>query len=186
MKKTVYGVVLVLIFVPTLLQLLDQLLHLANLYATPGALLGQLSGTGWLGRKILLVLTTLGFPPHGAGSATGPFHAGNGIHVLLLNALAVVLAARRLFLSPPWGANIPAPTFEKPQLILAWVALSALVLAIVQQTLSPPLLPELGRAIEQISFRRVHGLRHLGAILLAFTFWWTEIRTLARGLSQAG
>ena len=185
MKKQLYGLILILVFVPTLVQLLDQLLHLLGIYTTPGALLGKLSGAGWLGNKILAMLTVLGFPPHANGTAVGPFHGGGGTLVLALNAVAVALAGRRLLLSPPLGGNVPAPTFEKAQTLLAWIALGLLVLALLQKTVGLPVAP-LDRVISQITFGKVHGADHLGAILLAFTFWWTEIRNLARAVAQAG
>lgn len=185
MNRSLYGVILALVFAPTLVQLLDQLLHLMGIYSTPGALLGKLSGAGWLGRKLLAGLTVLGFPPHASGSAVGPFHVGGGALVLALNAVAVALAGRRLFLNPPWGGNVPAPTFENPQAVVAWIALGFLLLALLQKMAGLAIAP-LDRFILQISFGKVGGADHLGAILLAFSFWWTEIRNLGRAVAQAG
>ncbi|NPU95220.1 MAG: hypothetical protein HPY82_25250 [Gammaproteobacteria bacterium] len=185
MKKNLYATVLVLIFAPTLVQLLDQLLPMLGIYTTPGTLLGKLfSGGGWA-RRVLAMLTTLGFPPYANGSAVGPFHAGGTI-ALVLNALAVALAGRRLFLPANLGGNVLAPTFEKPQVVVAWVALVLLAIALVQKWVALPLVPALGDFIQLVTFEKVKGVAHLGGVLLAFTFWWTEIRNLARAVVQAG
>ena len=184
MKKNLYATVLVLIFAPTLVQLLDQLLPMLGIYTTPGLLLGKLFSGGW-GRHVLAMLTTLGFPPYANGSAVGPFHAGGTI-ALVLNALAVALAGRRLFLPAHLGGNVLAPTFEKPQVVVAWVALVLLAIALVQKWVALPLVPALGDFIQLVTFEKVRGVAHLGGVLLAFTFWWTEIRNLAKAVVQAG
>lgn len=181
MKKNIYGIVLVLIFVPTLIQALDQLLPMLGIYATPGALLGKLFSGG-----VLSVLSTLGFPPYANGSAIGPFHVGGGPVALALNIVAVLLAGRRLVLPTNAGGNILAPTFERPQEWVAWIALVLLLIALFQKTTGLPFVAQLDRFVYLITFDKVKGADHLGAILLAFTFWWTEVRNLARAVAQAG
>lgn len=187
MKKNLYATVLILIFAPTLVQVLDQVLPLLGMHATPGALIGRLfrDGGAW-GRELLQWLTLLGFPPYASGSALGPFQPGGGPWVLMLNGVAVLLAGRRLLLPPQWSGNVLAPTFEKNQQWVAAIALVLLLVALLDSLLRLSLVASLDRLIHQISFNRLNGAGHLGAVLLAFTFWWTELRNLGRALAQAG
>ncbi|HVK99527.1 MAG TPA: hypothetical protein VM553_06945 [Dongiaceae bacterium] len=184
MKKNLYGLVLVLIFVPTLIQVLDQLLPTLGITTTPGALLGRLfRGDGW-SRRLLGMLTTLGFPPFARGSAVGPIHAAINNVTLVLNCLAVVLAGRRLLLPASAGGNVLPPTFEKPQLWVAGIAVVLLAIALLQRWMSVPGMKGLDEFVYLVTFDKVHGADQLGGILLAFAFWWTEIRNLVVALAK--
>lgn len=180
MKAKTYWLLLILILLPTLIQVVDQIVLMAGIRFTPGSLLKLLQGVDWL-RWLARMLTVLGFPPSANGSAVAPLYAGVNHVTLGFNLFAVVLIIGRMVKSGKAGLA-PPDTFGTLEYAVALAALALLVIALVAVLLPLPFLRELESLIRLITFREVHSVARLGAILLAAAFWWTELRTLLKAL----
>ena len=180
MKAKSYWLLLILILLPTLIQVVDQILLMAGIRFTPGSLLKLLQGVDWL-RWLARMLTVLGFPPSANGSAVAPLYAGVNQVTLGFNLFAVVLIIGRMVKSGKAGLA-PPDTFGTLEYAVALTALILLLTALIAVVLPLPFLGELESLIRLITFREVHSVGRLGAILLAVAFWWTELRNLLRAM----